>query len=289
MPSVRAKYRLNAPSCLFFRYFSSTFGLLFTPMNRATSKLIMLFIILTSLNVYGQDTIAQDTIRVKNNLVAINALPLSMTQLGYSHIFFNHLGLGANWDYYYPKSFYHTYGIDDGDGNGIYHDIDNKYYTIGESNRFDGCIMYVHGNGYDPSDLSMGFFFIKYTISKFFMNDMWQIYFNQPVNNGRGYYPADTSVTQFLSRNSSNKVYYRQESFTGWGQSLSFGILAGFGTKPHFLAGCEVGLTNEYMPGYAKQPIYVNSQEYYYQYTPSWEGRINYDPVYGHILFGISF
>jgi hypothetical protein len=214
-----------------------------------------------------------------------------MTQLGYSRIFFDHIVVGVNWDYYYPKvgNYYNTYGFDDGDDHGIYGDITNKYYAIGASNRIDGYLMFIFGFGGFNSNEDAGYCFFKYQLSKMFMNNMWQIYFNSPANNAKKYYPTDTSVTTFLEESSANKVYYRQESFVGWGQSLSFGAMLSIDKKSQFMIGGELGITNEYMPASAKQSVFINSQEYYYQYTPAWEGRINIDPVYADLLFTYRF
>lgn len=221
---------------------------------------------------------------LSSNIITINALPLMMTRLGYEHVFFEHIGIGVDWSYYYQiaGNYYNNYGFDNGDDGGIYNDINTSYYKIGAANKFDGYLKLE-----DDGDRFHGV--VKLFYSYIIAQNFSQIYFNSPTFNHLQGQNTDSSVTTFLGDSPSNKVYYRETSFNGWGLGVGLGLSYYIDKAQHFMAGIEFGIQNMHMPGYAKQPIFVNGIEYYYEYTPVWESRINPDVFYGHITFSYAF
>ncbi len=222
----------------------------------------------------------------KSNFITVNALPFVKTRLGYEHIFFEHFGIGVDWSYFLPTAgnYYNYYGIDNGDAQGTYTDIDKSYFKIGMTNKFDGFLK-LEDDDYDERLHG----FIKLFYSYISAQNLSQIYFNSSTFNHRQGEYTDSSVTTFLADNSSNKVYYRQVSFTGWGLGFGFGVSYFIDKACHFLVGIEAGCQNMRMANSAKQPVIVNGEEYYYEYTPAWEGRINADVLYGYVTLSYAF
>jgi hypothetical protein len=219
----------------------------------------------------------------KNNFVTINALPLIMTQVGLDHLFCKHYAVGLNWNSYYANSLTggNYYGIDNGHGQGTYNDIDKSYYKIGSVNRLDLNFKLVEDIGVFLCYFKV---FGSYTVAQ----NLSQVYFNSATFN-HGAQAADSSVTTFLNESPNNQVAYREVKFVALGYGLGFGGSVALDRYYRFLLGIEFGYNNSYMPAYAKQPIFVNGQEFYYNFTPAWESRINGSPLYGHITFTYRF
>ncbi|HXP52619.1 MAG TPA: hypothetical protein VN922_21880, partial [Bacteroidia bacterium] len=153
----------------------------------------------------------------KNNFVTINALPLVMTELGFDHLFFKHYAVGLNWSYYYPSSLpgYNFYGIDNGDAQGTYNDIDKSYYKIGPVNRLDLNFKFMQ-------DIGVFVCFVKVFASYTVAQGLSQIYFNSATFNHTSQL-ADSSVTTFLNESPNNQVAYREVKFVALGYGLGFG------------------------------------------------------------------
>jgi hypothetical protein len=216
--------------------------------------------------------------RPHNNLVTINIIPTTMTLVGYERNFFHAFSLGIDWSYFWPDigtagGSNNVYGFHDNDGNGQHSDIPQSYYNIGQLNRFD--LYFTLGD--------LRGFFVKIFYSYEIAKGLQQIYFNTPT---QGF--PDSSVTAWLAASPNNKVYYRKINFNASGWGLGIGGNFFLDRKNRLMAGIDVGMQLAYIPSSAKEPIFINGVEYYYQYTPAWEDTINFEE-YGHITFSYRF
>lgn len=254
-------------------------------------KIYKMFIVLTAYLTVISNAVAvnpSDSLVFKqnrrNNIVNVSLVPLIMTKLGYERSLLKWLSIGTDWDYYYKSTGPGHYGLDNGDLAGTYTDISSSYYTIGQANRFDGYLKFTHTETDGACDIEV---FFKASSSFFLVKNLQQIFFNSPHN----YNPttnADISVSTFLADSSGNRIYDREVKFNAWGWGAIFGINVCFGSYKKIKLGLEFGGNNAFIPAYAKQPIWVNGQQYYYEYTPAWEDRMN-NYLCGYVIFGYRF
>jgi hypothetical protein len=214
--------------------------------------------------------------RKMNNVIMVNAIPTIMSVLSYERIYDNIGSIGVDWTYFLPNiSTSGSYGFSDpGGATSFFSDIPNSMYKVGWANRVEFNLKFY------TQDRAPRNFYIRLYYAYEEVKNVSQIYFNVPSYYGR--ISPDSSVTQFLASSPSHQVYYRQVSFNSQGGGFGLGWNIPIDRASRLFGGIEIGAEFFGMPNYAKQPVMVDGQQFYYQYTPAWESVLDIGG-YGHI------